>query len=203
MQYHVFPTGAPIKEIAQWLAARPQQATVVPATPKNLRYLNTNMYATMMDYQLSLPVPRFDVWKTKATNETLAQGNSTSFITERQWLAGFEAWRASFEAATQEAMKDHLLRDGAVTALEWNNIQNDLLLIYDRLSQEEVVIQALTNSDWTTDEPRVESLMGRSLSHAALFEAIQELLPSAQRFHYLADVRLPLPARVYRPAQQE
>ncbi|MFV0680659.1 hypothetical protein [Ottowia sp.] len=203
MQYRPFPADTPMKDLAQWLAARPRQATVVMATPQNLRQLNTRMYAHMMDYRLSQSLPSFETWKAKATQEVLAHGHSAPKLTDAQWHTGYAGYLASFEEATEEALKDHLLRSGAVTALEWEEVQYDLAFVYERLSAEGVAERALGQSEWTPDESRVESLMRQNLSHQALFEAIQDLLPPDERFHYLADVHQPLAARVYRPAVQE
>lgn len=203
IQYRPFPAGTPMKEIAQWLAARPLQSAIIPATSKNLRMLNTRICADMMDYQLSQPVPVFAAWKDMAVKDAVTLGQPSPELTEQQWQAGYDMYRSSRETATEEAMKDHLLRSGEVSALEWNAIQDDVVFVHDRLDAKTVAARALRLSGWTEDEPPVESLMRKNLSHDALFEAIQALLPPDERFCYLATVSKPLAARAYRPVKNE
>lgn len=201
IQYRQFPPGTPMQEVAQWLAARPMQAGQLVATHENLRQLNAKMYAELMDYQLSLPTLGLPAWKDMVLKDAKSLGATLPEMTEQQWQAGYDAHLLSMAEATETAMKDHVLRSGAVSALEWDHIQYELVYVYERLSAEDVAERALRRSEWTADEPRVEALLQQKLPHPALFEAIQQLLPPDQRFRLLTEVNQPVAARVYRPVQ--
>lgn len=201
IQYQQFPQKTPLQELAQWLAARPLQAAVVAATPQNLRQLNTRMYAEMMDFQLSLPMPGLAQWRRMAMQDAAALGNEVPALTEQQWQAAYDAQRESQQTATEEALQDHVLRSGQVSAAQWQAIAHELVYVYDPLNADDVAERALRRSALTTDAPQVEALLRQNLAHAALFESIQGLLPEDERFAYLISISAPLDARVYRPVQ--
>ena len=199
VQYRQFPRDTAMQDLAQWLEARPMQVAVVPATPKNLRQLNARMYAEMMDFQLSQPMPALEAWKRLALQDAAALGSALPTLTEPQWQAAYDAQRESQQTATEEALQDHVLRSGQVSAAQWQAMSDELVYVHALLGAEEVAERALRRSALTTDAAPVEALLRQNLAHAELFEAIQRLLPEDERFVYLISINAPLDARVYRP----
>lgn len=199
VQYRQFPRDTAMQDLVQWLEARPLQSAVVPATPKNLRQLNARMYAEMMDYQLSQPMPGLEAWKRLALQDAAALGSTVPTLTEPQWQAAYDAQRESQQTATEEALQDHVLRSGQVSAAQWQAMSHELVYVHALLGAEEVAERALRRSALTADAAQVEALLRQNLAHAELFEAIQRLLPEDERFVYLISINAPLDARVYRP----
>lgn len=199
VQYRQFPRDTAMQDLAQWLDARPLQSAVVAATPRNLRQLNARMYAEMMDFQLSQPMPGLEIWKRMALQDAAALGSALPTLTEPQWQAAYDAQRESQQTATEEALQDHVLRSGQVSAAQWQAMAHELVYVHALLGAEEVAERALRRSAWTADAPQVEALLRQNLAHAELFEAIQGLLPEDERFVYLISINAPLDARVYRP----
>ena len=157
------------------------------------------MYADLMDYQLALPMPPLAAWKATTKNAAIAQGTPLPPLTEQQWQMAYDLQHQSIESAAEDAMRDHVLRSGVVSALEWDQTQYDLVCVHERLSAEAVAERALRRSEGAVDEATVEALIRQNLKGVALFEGIQALLPENQRFVYLTDVAKPLDARVYKP----
>lgn len=199
LQYRQFPPQAPMQEVVQWLLSQPLPSAVVPATAHSLRDLHIKMYADLMDYQLALPIPPLAAWKATTKNTAVAQGTPLPPLTEQQWQMAYDLQHQSMESAAEDAMRDHVLRSGVVSALEWDQTQYDLVFVHERLSAEAVAERALRRSEWAVDEATVEALIRQNLKGVALFEGIQALLPENQRFVYLTDVAKPLDARVYKP----
>ena len=186
-------------QMTQWLEAQPSPSAVVAATPKNLRQLNARMYAEMMDFQLAQPMPGLEAWKRMALQDAAAVGSTVPTLTEQQWQAVYDAQRESQQSATEEALQDHVLRSGQVSAAQWQAMSDELVYVHALLGAEEVAERALRRSALTTDAAPVEALLRQNLAHAELFEAIQRLLPEDERFVYLISINAPLDARVYRP----
>ncbi len=199
VQYRQFPRDTAMQDLVQWLDARPLQSAVIAATPKNLRQLNARMYAEMMDYQLSQPMPGLEAWKRLALQDAAALGSALPTLTEPQWQAAYDAQRESQQTATEEALQDHVLRSGQVSAAQWQAMSHELVYVHAFLNAEEVAERALRRSALTTDAAQVEALLRQNLAHAELFETIQRLLPEDERFVYLISINAPLDARVYRP----
>ncbi|WP_312835323.1 hypothetical protein [Comamonas sp.] len=199
VQYRQFPRDTAMQELTQWLEAQPSPSAVVAATPKNLRQLNARMYAEMMDFQLAQPMPGLEAWKRMALQDAAAVGSTVPTLTEQQWQAVYDAQRESQQSATEEALQDHVLRSGQVSAAQWQAMAHGLVYVYAHLRADEVAERALRRSAWTADVPQVQALLRQNLAHAELFEAIQRLLPEDERFAYLISVNAPLNARVYRP----
>ncbi|MEG0920185.1 MAG: hypothetical protein RSD57_12965 [Comamonas sp.] len=199
LQYQQFPPQTPMQEVVQWVKAQPLQSAVVPATVQSLRSLNIKMYADLMDYQLSLPLPSLAEWKESIQKSASALGSPVPPLARQQWQTFYDLQQEITESTAEEAMRDHVLRSGVVPALEWDRMQHNLVFVHERLNTAAVTERALRRSEWTQEQPAIEALVRQNLGGVALFEAIQDLLPEDERFVYLTHVGKPLDARAYKP----
>lgn len=200
MQYKQFPLGTSAREVTQWMRDQPEKSPVISVTHRNLKVLNTRFYAECTDFQLARPLPTFDDYRAKAVQDASRLGQKQPELSEAQWRMGYEDHRLSLLDALDGALKDHLLQSGSVSAREWDLVQYDLVFIHSRLLDEDIATRALARSDWTSDHPGVERLMGKGIAPVKLFEAIQELLPPDEQFSFLATVTKPVVSRVYVPS---
>lgn len=200
MRYMQFALGTPAREVAQWLRDQPVQSPVIQVTHKNLKQLNTRLYAESTDFQLARPTPTFEAFRTRALQDAERVGKPLPTLNEMQWRTGYEQHRHSLLEALDGALKVHLLQGGAISAREWDQVQYDLVFVHARLSEEDAANRALARSAWTPDDPVIERLMGKNLAPVKLFDAIQNALPPEERFSFLASIDKPVPSRVYVPS---
>ena len=200
IKYKQYPLGTPAATAVEWLRNRPLEAPISAATHENLRTLNTMLYIETMDYKLGLPVPSFEVFKTKTLQDFASIGKTAPELTSAQWRTAYEQHRNSLNNALDEALKDHLLKSGDVSARQWDEVQYDLTFIHERLMDEDIATRALARSEWTPDEPKVERLMNQGSAPGKLFESIQSLLAEDERFVLIGSVNKPISARAYAPA---
>lgn len=174
----------------------------LPIQPRSFAKAYEIMYAMSADHALAGPPPTLQAMLDKSARLARAIGKPPPAPTPEQQNIALEHQRLTWRSALDEALLDHFLHSGALSAVEFEQVRDTVCIVHERLTQEEVIDIALRASPLHAPNPAMAQALEACRSADARFDAIQNLLPPSQRLRLLGQVSRPLPARIYdsRPA---
>jgi hypothetical protein len=167
----------------------------VRVTPENAKELMEESYATAADARLLHPPEDAELrrlLKEKCAACTDEELSDAEFQRIKQQLP------FGIGNALRRACRDQFLRDGTVTAQEWQRAKPQLLVVHDRTP---LHVLAERGSDLAYCVPGLKQRLLASARDAGLprpkFAALNGALPSWERYRKLGEVTRPVPADIY------
>ncbi len=171
--------------LAAWAALAPGLAPARVVAPEDFAGLVERHYAEQMDHILARGGP-----DEAEIERVIAQGGGPGRVDEAQRAEARERIRADRLLALEEAIEDHLLREGGISALDWQRSDGQRVLVHALHRPEEVL--ALFGAVGGTP---VAVMPGDDMP--AYFAAINQTLEAGQRFRRLGATRRPVAAEAW------
>lgn len=160
--------------------------------PEQFEALFLDLYARQMDFILAKGGPtEADMRREAARMADLPE------LDDSQMQMALRMSRASHQQALEDAIIDRFLKRWEVLAHEWERMRERVVVIHDKMSNEDLCRHALGHVDEELDEIEVERILLVSPSRTEAFDALQQLLPNNRRHRLIGRTDEPVGAALY------
>ena len=135
-------------------------------------------------------------WRSKHSASDEAALDSTE-SEGKESEAALRMPRANQQQALEDAIIDRFLKRWDLPAHEWERLRERVIVIHDRMNNEEVCDCALGHVNEEVDEIEVERILLVSESRTVAFDALQALLPMPLRHRLIGRTDEPVEAALY------
>lgn len=169
----------------------------LPVMPKFFAQFYEAMHAAAADHILGGPLPTQRSLRESAERAARAMGTPMPEITPEQMDWALKMQWAQWRGAIEEAVLDHFLRSGQISAAEYERVRDTLCVVHEHMDPDDVVELALRGSTMNPPGGDIQQALGDIVNPCKRFDAVQALLPEGERLRLLGQVDKPLPARIY------
>lgn len=195
--YHMDPNFS-VGQAWQHMQTLPQHGTLLPLQADTVVQFFEEAYARQMDHILTAKAPDAESLKATAERFARASGMPVPHLDDEQMQYAQMLVKHSRQAALEHVITQHFLESGEISAVQWHQWRDDVVIIHDKLDRDEVVALALCQSERDEDDAVFADVLASDAPNLMLFDSIQTMLPENQRLEYLGETSKPIWARLYR-----